>query len=377
MLKRTERSSNLKRQVSPGLAAVMVIGVLAMVQYVWYVGLVKKPTTPMGQPKSGGGPPPANKEVLLQGRDYVALDTIAGDTEPGFEDGAGYRARFDRPGGIAIAADGTLFIADTGNCAIRTMRPDGSVSTLAGNGVPGSVDGPVRSAKFRYPGGVTVAPDGSVYVADTGNASVRRIKDGQVTTVVTAGKGALTAARGFVPCALCIKPGGNLLVADVGSKALWEFSPGGTVVMNTPGAAAPTSIECVQAPLLCMPEIGDIRDAAKDLKSVDIAGADQLDDVKRRPRIAHPVNAIRIGSGIVALDAMHSSVFLIKNGLAEVLAGLTSSAGPVRDYKDGNGEIGFFNVPVGLATDGHRYIYVSDSASCCIRRLTAPDFLFH
>ena len=377
MFKRSERSSNLKRQVSPGLAAVMVIAVLAIVQYVWYVGLVKKPTTPMGQPKSGGGPPPANKEVLLQGRDYVALDTIAGDTEPGLEDGAGYRARFDRPSGLAIATDGTVLIADTGNCAIRSMRPDGYVSTVAGTGVPGSADGPAKSAAFRYPSAVIAAPDGTIYVADTGNGAVRRIKDGQVSTLVAAGKGALSANPKFVPGALAIKPGGTVLVADTGGKALWEFRTDGTVAANTACVGAPISLDCTRDMLVCIPEKGDIRDANKDQIATDIAGSDQLDDVKRRPRISHPINAIRVGSAIVAVDAQHSSVFLVKNGLAEVLAGLASSAGPMRDYKDGNGEVGFFNEPVGLATDGRRFIYVSDAASCCIRRLTVPDFIFH
>ena len=372
--------SNFKRQVSPGLAAVMVIAVLVVVQYVWYVGLVKKPTTPMGQPKSGGAPPPANKELLLHGKDYIVVDTIAGDLDPGNADGPGYKARFDRPTGLAIDPAGVLIIADSGNNSIRSMRPDGVVTTLAGNGTPGKVDGAASNAQFKYPTGVCVGADGTIYVADTGNNAIRAIKAGQVTTIAVAGKGGIPNGA-YSPVSIAFKSdnshGGTLLVADAAGKAVWELQTGGAVVAKTVLSAAPTSISTNGDAIVCLPLAALLQVGSVQTQNVDIAGSDELDDVKRRPRLSHPLNAMHLGTAVAAVDAAHTCVFLVKNGRAEVLAGLASSAGPAHDYKDGNGEAAFFNQPTGLATDGKRVIYVADTASCCIRRLTAPDFLFH
>jgi sugar lactone lactonase YvrE len=112
------------------------------------------------------------------------VTTLAGNGQPGFADGQGGAARFNGPVGIAVDDAGTVFVADTYNDRIRRIAPDGTVTTVAGAGQPGLLDGPAPSARFDTPAGVAVAGDGTLFVADTGNHAVRRVDTaGRVSTV--------------------------------------------------------------------------------------------------------------------------------------------------------------------------------------------------
>src|SRR5207244_2575432 len=99
------------------------------------------------------------------------VSTLAGQPLLGnFADGAGRTARFSFPQGVAVDANGSVYVADTNNNVIRKITPDGNVSTLAGQaGVTGSADGTGSAALFSRPQGVAVGPAGDVFVADTGN----------------------------------------------------------------------------------------------------------------------------------------------------------------------------------------------------------------
>lgn len=104
------------------------------------------------------------------------LTTLAGSGARGAADGAGTLASFDSPVGLAVDSDGNVYVADNGNHAIRKITPQGVVSTLAGAlGRPGRVDGIGANAQFDTPYDVTVAADGSVYVADVKNHLIRKI----------------------------------------------------------------------------------------------------------------------------------------------------------------------------------------------------------
>ncbi|HEY0074086.1 MAG TPA: hypothetical protein VGB77_08300 [Abditibacteriaceae bacterium] len=113
---------------------------------------------------------------------------------PGFVNGTGDAARFNRPYGVAITPEGNIIVADSGNHAIRVVTPTGVVTTLTGNGTPGFVDGTLAQARFNGPQDVEVDSQGFIYVADNLNNRVRRIRNNTVETI--AGDGAPGFADG-------------------------------------------------------------------------------------------------------------------------------------------------------------------------------------
>ena len=160
--------------------------------------------------------------------------TFAGSKE-GFQDGIGTAAAFHTPSAIAFDHEGNLYVADTGNHAIRKITKDGAVTTLAGNGTPGDADGIGRAAQFNGPVGLTVDDSGIVYVSDTYNDRIRRIgRDGSVTTVAGSGKpgnadGMGTAASFDTPSAIAVTTNGTLYVADTGNNAIRRIATDGSV----------------------------------------------------------------------------------------------------------------------------------------------------
>jgi len=117
-----------------------------------------------------------------------AVSILAGSAGQGSVDGTVAEARFFRPLGIALAGDGTVYVADTSNDTIRKITPAGAVSTMAGTaGHPGSADGAPGNAQFDSPQGLAVDKDGNVYVADTGNRLIRKMTPAGVVSTL-AGK---------------------------------------------------------------------------------------------------------------------------------------------------------------------------------------------
>ena len=112
------------------------------------------------------------------------VSTIAGAPSPGYRDGPDAAALFNAPLGVAVDRAGRIIVADTYNDRIRAIQPDGAVVTLAGSGIRGFADGPSAQAAFDTPAGVAVDGSSTVFVADTGNNAVRAIApDGTVITV--------------------------------------------------------------------------------------------------------------------------------------------------------------------------------------------------
>ena len=160
--------------------------------------------------------------------------TFAGSVE-GFADGIGAAAAFDTPSGLAFDRTGNLYVADTGNHAIRRITPQGAVSTLAGDGTPGFVDGPGAQARFDGPTGGAVGADGRVYVADTYNDRIRVIaSDGTVSTLAGGDRpgdvdGPAALARFDTPTAVAVDAMNRVYVADLRNNAIRRVTPTGDV----------------------------------------------------------------------------------------------------------------------------------------------------
>ncbi|MNL00291.1 Serine/threonine-protein kinase PknD [compost metagenome] len=150
----------------------------------------------------------------------------------GTDDGTGTSARFNSVAGLAFDGAGNLYAADFGNSAIRKIvLSTAAVTTLAGDGNPGYQDGVGTAAKFHYPYGVAHDGAGNLYVSDTSNHRIRKvvIATGAVSTFAGDGnagyqEGVGTAAKFSSPRAIAISAAGMLYVADENnSRIRWIF----------------------------------------------------------------------------------------------------------------------------------------------------------
>ncbi|MGB3586783.1 MAG: NHL repeat-containing protein, partial [Tunicatimonas sp.] len=163
------------------------------------------------------------------------VTTLAGSSTTGATDGSGTTAQFHFPVSVAVGADGNVYVADYNNHKIRKITPDGEVSTLAGSGTFGDADGNGTAAQFDGPEGVAVDADGNVYVADRENRKVRKITPtGEVSTLAGSGDfgdadGSGTAARFNGPAGVAVDVDGNVYVADELNNKIRKITPVGVV----------------------------------------------------------------------------------------------------------------------------------------------------
>jgi len=149
------------------------------------------------------------------------MTLLAGKADtPGFAEGTGSAAQFDRPYGVAVLDDTTILVVDQNNNRIRKVTLGGQVTTYAGTGAGAFADGPIATATFKHPQDVKIGPGKAVYVADHDNFRIRRISGGQVTTVVGNGTQGFVDAEGTAAElagmeGMGFTPGSNILwVAD-------------------------------------------------------------------------------------------------------------------------------------------------------------------
>lgn len=160
-----------------------------------------------------------------------AIRTIAGTGTPGYagDGGSAATAQLDHPQGVAVDAGGTVYVADTYNNRIRRIGRDGRISTVAGTGAPGYAGdgGPATDAELSTPHGVAVAADGSVYVADTLSNKVRRVTGGVIETVAgTGGYGTNGRSGGDPAAAQLAEPLGVAVDGRSGDVYVVESSQG-------------------------------------------------------------------------------------------------------------------------------------------------------
>lgn len=170
---------------------------------------------------------PKTKAVSI----LAGANGVSGDV-----DGNAAEARFNAPVGLAMGKDGSIFVADTYNDCIRVISPDGQVKTLAGGREPGFADGAGAEAHFDTPCGIAVAKDGSLLIADTGNHRIRRVGlNGSVVTVAGSGDtsdqdGSPMEAGFDEPTAIAVRDADSFYVADAaGSIRLVSLNASGDV----------------------------------------------------------------------------------------------------------------------------------------------------
>ncbi|MGE9744713.1 NHL repeat-containing protein [Bdellovibrio bacteriovorus] len=166
------------------------------------------------------------------------VTSLAGDYDnSGSADGTGTSARFGGVAGIASDGAGSLYVSDSGNYTVRKVTLAGVVTTLAGQvGIQGSDDGTGTGATFSRVAGITVTPSGNIFVADTDNNVIRKITvAGVVTTFAgAAGQGGNddgmgSNARFSQPHFVATDSSGNLYVAEWGEATIRKITPSAVV----------------------------------------------------------------------------------------------------------------------------------------------------
>jgi hypothetical protein len=277
--------------------------------------------------------------------------TIAGNSGFGSVDGTGSVARFNLPAGVAVDIAGNLFVVDRKNNTVRQVTPAGVVTTIAGKaGQTGSTDGAGNVARFNNPWGVAVDSADNIYVADSGNYSIRKIatvgSNWMVTTMAgLAGNpgymdGTGNAARFNAPTGVAVDGAGNVYVADQGYDTIRKLTPAGATWVVTTLAGVP----------------GD---------------PDTADGAGSGARFSSPTSlAVDSTGNLYVADAGNNAIRKLTqigtNWVVTTLAGVSARFG---GSTDGTGSAARFGAPYGVATDSAGVVYVADTGNNTIRRI--------
>ncbi|MGP0584124.1 stalk domain-containing protein [Paenibacillus timonensis] len=317
-----------------------------------------------------------NNQVIRQIKDGV-VSTFAGlpfpakldeRNEPigGFLDGPIGESAFRAPSGLATDASGNIYVADTGNHAIRKITSDGQVHTLAGDGILGFRDGKGEKARFHSPQDIAVTGDGTVYVADTLNHAIRRITpDGEVTTlnatservvevypglVVRAGDyldGRLSQARFNEPSGLALDDQGNLYVSDRGNHLI-RYIDFTTNTVTTVAGKVPESMNSASEQALLA--VGGYQDG-------DAAAA----------RFNGPAGLAWTKEGLLIADSLNHAIRLLQHQTVSTLVGNRDGAPGNTGHTEANAHL---SLPVDVVVDGDTSeVWVADAMNRQVRVL--------
>jgi sugar lactone lactonase YvrE len=212
-------------------------------------------TTGLDRPEGLAVEPDGDLLIVNQGTNQIlrrlpdgTLHVVAGTGVAGYsgDGGPAVQAELDRPSGIAVAPDGTIYVADTFNNRVRTISPTGIITTVAGDGQSGDAQSgggpsgaPAPQAALADPQDVAVGPQGQLYIADS--AGIQVVSDGTLTTLNPSGLGALGIGSdgGVTASAITVDQAGDLYVGDFSPKMLVELSPTGEVLQTWGAYVAP------------------------------------------------------------------------------------------------------------------------------------------
>ena len=279
------------------------------------------------------------RKISLTGAASTFLGAAAGS---GSANGTGNLAQFSAPEGLTQDSVGNIYVADAGNHTIRKITPAGTVSTIAGSpGREGSADGKGEAARFLHPSAVGVDAAGYIYVADSGNHTIRKITPaGEVSTLAgTAGirgfaDGTGTTAEFFNPTHIAIDTAGNVYVSNTGYVNVRKITPSGEVSTLAGRAGYNTYVDGTAT----LAQFGSPRGIV-----VDALG------------------------NVYVSDNGNSSIRKITAGVVSTFVG--SSSRENRDDIDGTSAIAKILAPTDMAIDSAGNLYILQSSSSNIRKV--------
>jgi sugar lactone lactonase YvrE len=281
----------------------------------------------------------------------------------GFANGCGIGAMFRSPSDVAVDAFGNVYVADTGNHRIRRITPDGDCAVLAGSPVGGFADGTGADAQFSSPEGIAIDALGNLFVADTGNNRIRRVTPtGVVTTVAGFGgagaftEGLASAARFDTPTGIDVGPDGSLYIADTGNDRVRILDVGGEVstLLHT-GLASPRDVIVGVDGTVWVADTGNNRVLRL------ISGAANLPI----PGFSAPAGLTFDSEGnVLVADTGNHRIKKIVGATVSDFAG-TGTAGA----NDGTGSTAMFDGPTGLTVSSGGTVYIADLNNHRIRQI--------
>lgn len=300
----------------------------------------------------------------------VIVSTLAGSGSAGNIDGTGTAASFNLPRGVAVDGSGNVYVADGNNNAIRKITPAGVVSTLA--------------SSFSNPIGVAVDSSGNVYVADSGNNEIRKITPAGVVSTL-AGTGFQGNANGIGPLAsfyfprgVAVDSSGNVYVSDSNNNEIRKITPGGLVSTLAGSGSAGNSDGSGTAASFSDP-YGIAVDSSGNVYVAD-SNNSEIRKITSTGVVStfagstnNPNNIINSPSGIAVDSSGNVYVATVGNrliltitpaGVISTLAG-TGNAGNT----NGAGSVATFD-PVGVAVDSGGNVYVGEPVNQDIRKIT-------
>jgi sugar lactone lactonase YvrE len=326
------------------------------------------------------------------------ISTVAGGGPGGTfsfggDGGVATSANFNQPFAAAVDSAGNVYVADQGNYRLRKVsNPGGIITTVAGNGTGYSGDGgPATSAQLYFSSGVAVDSAGNLYIGDANNHRVRKVSpDGTITTVAGNGTaapsvqqagpgpgdgGPATSAQLRTPIGVAVDSGGNLYIADLGNFRIRKVSPGGTIstvagngTFGFSGDGGPATSAQLSAEGIALDQTGNLYIA-------DISN--------RRVRKVSPAGIITTvagtgtpgdtGDGGPASSAeLYEPIFVAVDSIgnlyiADTVEGVVRKVAPdgtISTYASGVG-------PYGVAVDSGGNLYISDDSNSVIRKVSS------
>jgi hypothetical protein len=285
------------------------------------------------------------RKMTPDGTNWVVTTLAVTGGIYGSADGTGWDARFLNPTAVAVDSEKNVYVADQFNHTIRKVTPAGEVTTLAGlAGHGGSADGTGNQARFGNPSGVAVDSNGTVYVADAWNSTIRKVTPEGVVTTVAGLAGAIggedgmnSQARFLNPQGVAVDKAGNLYVADTWGSTIRKVRPVGTDWVVTTLAGR-----------------------------FDVYGSQNGTGANALFNLPASVAVDSTGNVYVADTLNHLIRKVTPAGVVTTFAGGAGVVGST----DGTGTAARFYAPTGVAVDSADNVYVADTYNNTIRKIT-------
>ena len=332
------------------------------------------------------------------------VTTFAGTGNAGYADGPGTSAQFSSPYGIWNDKYNVIYVADQFNNRIRKIMPNASVSTVAGDGNAGFLNGPVFQSEFNRPCGITIDTLGNLYIADTNNNRIRKISNGIVTTFAGSGVDGLqdgtatTTAEFSLPYAMLNDGSDNIFVVDQFNSKIRYITPGG-IVSTFEGNIYAQGQEKAYNVGINLNGVYYVADSSANKVLKNVNGVSTVFSGNGVPALVNNyyitgtnpgplftfadtivnsdgsiVPAILYKPYGVAVDSSRNIYFTDTSnnrvrkttlaGIVSTIAGKTNTG-----FEDAKGSQASFNSPTGICVDSSGILYIADTGNNAIRRI--------